>query len=93
VSEPTQPTQPTQQPAPQAAVPPVTVELTPEQREFLDALNNLILSAQELSYAVALLPNELVETHPELKDLVEAAKNVVRAVYRFHKLVRRRVIR
>jgi len=70
-----------------------TVELTPEQREFLEALNSLILSAQELSYTVALLPNELVETHSELRDLVEAARNVVRSVYRFHKLVKRRAPR
>jgi len=85
-------TQPEQTPA-QPPTPPVAPELTPEQKEFLEALNNLILSAQELSYAVALLPNELVEAHPELRDLVEASKNVVRAVYRFHKLVKRRVAR
>jgi len=78
-------------PAPAAAAP--AIELTPEQREFLEALNSLILSAQELSYTVALLPNELVETHSELRDLVEAARNVVRSVYRFHKLVKRRAPR
>ena len=67
-----------------------TPELTPEQREFLDAMNNLIMSAQELSYALALLPNELIQKHPELQELVESARNVVRATWMFHKLVKRR---
>jgi len=75
---------------PTAAAQPTT-ELSPEQREFLDAMNNLILSAQELSYALALLPNELVETHQELKELVESARSVVRATWRFHKLIKHRV--
>jgi len=66
-------------------------ELTPEQREILEAMNGLIMAAQELSYAVALLPNELVEKHPELRELVDAARNVVRATWRFHKLIRSRV--
>jgi len=79
------------QPVPYAPTPEmVSPELTAEQKEFLDAMNNLILSAQELSYAVALLPNDLVESHPEIRDLMESAKNVVRAVYRFHKLIKKR---
>jgi len=69
------------------------VELTPEQKEFLEAMNSLILSAQELSYAVALLPNELVEQHQELKELVESARNVVRATWKFHKLIKQRTRR
>jgi len=74
--------------------PPTTApQLTPEQKEFLDAMNSLIMSAQELSYAVALLPNELIEKHPELKELVESARNVVRATWRFHKLIKQRMRR
>jgi len=65
-------------------------ELTQEQKEFLDALNELIMSAQELSYTVALLPPELEEKYPELKELTAAARNVVRAVYKFHKLIKSR---
>jgi len=68
-------------------------ELSPEQKEFLDAMNNLILSAQELSYAVALLPNELIEKHTELRELVESARSVVRATWRFHKLIKQRMRR
>jgi len=75
------------QPVPAQAQAP---EIPPEQREFLEAMNQLILSAQELSYAVALLPNDLVETHPEIRELVDASKNVVRSVWRFHKLIKRR---
>ncbi|MCD6487804.1 MAG: hypothetical protein J7K21_01080 [Desulfurococcales archaeon] len=70
-----------------------TPQLTPEQKEFLDAMNNLIMSAQELSYTVALLPNDLVEQHQELKELVESARNVVRATWRFHKLIKQRMRR
>lgn len=68
-------------------------ELTPEQREFLDKMNNLIMSAQELSYALALIPNDLIEKHPELRELVEAARSVVRATWEFHKFVKRRARR
>jgi len=73
--------------------PTVTPELSKEQREFLDAMNSLIMSAQELSYALALLPNELIEKHQELKELVESARNVVRATWRFHKLIKQRTRR
>jgi len=72
---------------------PTQQELTPEQRKFLDTMNNLIMSAQELSYAVALLPNELIEKHPELKELIDSAKNVVRATWQLHKLIKSRMSR
>lgn len=78
----------------QVAVPPAPApapELTQEQREFLEAMNQLIMSAQELSYTVALVPNELIERHQELRELVDAARNVVRATWHFHKLVKRRM--
>ena len=70
---------------------PVQPELTPEQREILDAMNSLIMAAQELSYALALLPNELVESHQELRELVDAARSVVKATWRFHKLIKGRM--
>ena len=38
----------TKTPEPEQA-PESTPQLTPEQKEFLDAMNNLIMSAQELS--------------------------------------------
>jgi len=69
----------------------VQPELTPEQREILDAMNSLIMAAQELSYALALLPNELVESHQELRELVDAARSVVKATWRFHKLIKGRM--
>ncbi len=67
-----------------------TQEIPPEQKEILDAMNELLMSAQELSYTVALVPNDLVEENEELQDLVNAAKNVVRATYKFYKIVKRR---
>lgn len=83
----TQP-QPQVQPQPQPRP-----ELTGEQRELLDAMNSLIMAAQELSYALALLPAELVEKHQELKELVEAGRSVVRATWKFHKLIKTRTSR
>jgi len=77
----------------QTQLPAQDVELTPEQKELLDAMNNLIMSAQELSYVVALLPNELVDRYPELKELVDAARSVVRATWHFYKIIKRRARR
>jgi len=68
-------------------------DLSSEQKAFLDAMNNLIFAAQELSYTVALVPSELEEKYPELKDLIESSKNVVRATYNFHKLIKARAIK
>jgi hypothetical protein len=74
-----------------AAVPPAAPPaLTEEQMKLLDALNELIMAAHELSFAIAVLPPEVFEKYTEIKDLVEAAKNVVRATYKFHKLVKTR---
>ena len=78
---------------PQAQLPAQDTELTPEQKELLDAMNNLIMSAQELSYVVALLPNELVDRYQELRELVDAAKSVVRATWNFYKIIKRRARR
>lgn len=53
-------------------------------------MNDLILSAQELSYALAVVDQSIIERHPELKELIEAARSVVRNVWRFHKFVKTR---
>jgi len=65
-------------------------EIPAEQKELLDTMNELLMAAQELSYTVALVPGELVEQNEELQDLINAAKGVVRATYKFYKLVKSR---
>ncbi len=70
------------------AIPSKIPEMTEEQKKFLDALNELLMATQELSFAVALVPNEAVEKYSEISDLVATAKNVVRATYRLHKIVK-----
>jgi len=75
----TQGAQPTRQP-----------EMTKEQREFLDKMNKLMFSVQELSFAVAILPPKLIEQYPELQELVESARNVVRSYYEIHKFIKKR---
>jgi len=84
------PPKPQTQPETPPPTPQEQREMTPEQREFLDKMNKLITSAQELSYALALLPTNLVEENQELKELVESARNVVRATWEFHKYIKSR---
>jgi len=82
---------------PQQAIQPAPPELPPEQKEFLDILNDLIASAQELSYQLATLDQSKLPRYPELaqelSELLESAKNVVVAVKRLHRFVRRRAPR
>jgi len=65
------------------------IEIPEEQKKFLEALNELLIATQELSFAVALVPQEISDKYSEIKDLTEAAKNVVKATYKLHKLVKR----
>ncbi|RLE86018.1 MAG: hypothetical protein DRJ67_08150 [Thermoprotei archaeon] len=66
-------------------------ELTEEEREFLNALTNLVTAAQELSYALAAVDVETLGDSQELKEILETARNVVKAVWRFHRLVKTRM--
>ena len=85
-AQPQLPTRGIQQVAPQ----PTKRELTEEEKEFLDALGSLVTSAQELSYVLASVDPEILRKYSDLQELIECARNVVRAVYRFHKLIKRR---
>ena len=79
-------------PAP-APTPAPRRELTEEEKEFLNALTNLVTAAQELSYALAAVDVETLGDSPELKEILETARNVVKAVWRFHRLVKTRMRR
>jgi predicted RNA-binding protein with EMAP domain len=65
------------------------IEIPEEQKKFLEVLNELLIATQELSFAVALVPQEISDKYSEIRDLTEAAKNVVKATYKLHKLVKR----
>jgi len=65
-------------------------ELTEEEKEFMNALAQLVESAQELSYALAVVDETRDELSPEIKEVLATARAVVRAVWRFHRLVRKR---
>jgi len=80
--------QPPTPPAPQQVV--VQPQMTPEQKAFLDALNELISSAQELSYEMATLDPEAIRKAPEIRDLINAGRKVVVAVKKLHNLIRTR---
>lgn len=77
--------------APPPPAPTPRRELTEEEKEFLNSLTDLVTAAQELSYALAAIDVELLGDNPELKELLEAARNVVRAVWKFHRLVKTRM--
>jgi len=62
-----------------------------EQKKFLDALNNLIFNVQELSYALALVEGDESKYSEEIKELINAARDVIRSAYQFHKLVKKGV--
>jgi len=75
-------------PAPQQVV--AQPQITPEQRAFLEALNELISSAQELSYEMATLDPDVMRKAPEIRDLINAGRKVVVAVKKLHNLIRAR---
>jgi len=66
-------------------------ELSEEEKSFLDALTGLVTSAQELSYALAAIDVTSLGDTPEARELVESARNVVKSVWRFHRLVKSRM--
>jgi len=75
-------------PVPQQVV--AQPQMSPEQQEFLNVINDLIAGAQELSYEMATLDPEIIHKVPEIKELIEAGKKVVLAVKKLHKLIRSR---
>ncbi|RKX43469.1 MAG: hypothetical protein DRP27_08100 [Thermotogae bacterium] len=78
--------------APSPVTPTPKRELTEEEKAFLGALGDLVSSAQELAYALAAVDAETLGDNPELKEVIEAARSVVRAVWRFHRLVKTRMV-
>jgi len=74
---------------PEPVVAQATRELTEEEKEFMNALATLVESAQELSYALAVVDEKEDDLSPELKEVLSSARSVVRAVWKFHRLVKK----
>jgi len=72
---------------------PARRELTAEEKEFLDALSNLVLAVQELAYVLGGIDVKTLGDSPDLQDLLEASRNVVQAMRKFHKVVKARMRR
>ena len=64
-----------------------------DQREFMDIINDMIFAIQELSFALAEVDANEIAKVDGGKELLEAAKNVVKAGSRFHKFIKKRLRR
>lgn len=67
----------------------VAQELTPDQRKFIQLLNEMMLAIHEVVYTSNLLEQEVIEKHPELQDLVESIRKLGRVGWNFQKLAKR----
>lgn len=67
----------------------VAQELTPDQKRFVQLLNEMMLAIHEVVYTSNLLDQEVINKHPELQDLVESIRKLGRVGWNFQKLARR----
>jgi len=76
---------PTQAVAPQPT-------MTQEQKKFMELLSNLVMSAQELAYALAVIRSHRkfkeLEEDEDFMNFISTAESVVRAVWDFHKFIK-----
>lgn len=73
----------------QIPTPPQRAELPPEQKKFLELLNEMMQSIHEVVYTSNLIEGSMVQEHPELQDLVEAIKHLGRVAWEFQKLAKK----
>jgi len=77
-------------PPPYVNPPTPAPQVSPEQQELMNIINELVTGAQELSYELATLPYRLIEEHPELKDWYEASRKQVMTVKKLVKFLKER---
>lgn len=75
-------------PQPPADVKPAVPEVPPEQRRFIEVLNELLVSINDVVYTANYLDGNLVQGHPELHDLVESVRKLGKVAWEFQKIVR-----
>jgi len=83
-----QPVAPT---APQPAATTVTREMTPEEKEFMDALTRLFTSAQEFGLALAAIESDMNALPQDVREALELGREVAKAVKSFQRIVRKRI--
>lgn len=76
-------------PTPNVEAPQQRMELPPEQKKFLELLNEMMQSIHEVVYTSNLIEGNMVQQHPELQDLVDAIKHLGRVAWEFQKLAKR----
>lgn len=64
-------------------------ELTPDQKRFIQLLNEMMLAIHEVVYTSNLLDQEVINKYPELQDLVESIRKLGRVGWNFQKLAKR----
>lgn len=67
----------------------VKQEIPPEQKKFLELLNEMMQSIHEVVYTSNLIEGSMIQQHPELQDLVDAIKHLGRVAWEFQKLAKR----
>jgi len=74
-----------------AAVAATTREMTPEEKEFMDALTQLFTTAQEFGLTLASLETDIMTLPADVRECIEQGREVAKAVKRFQRLIRRRM--
>jgi len=74
-------------PAPEAAARP----LTPEEKEFMDALTRLFTTAQEFGLSLASMETDISNLPGDVKEVVEQGREVAKAVKSFQRIIRKRL--
>jgi len=79
------------QPREVAAVAATAREMTPEEKEFMDALTQLFTTAQEFGLTLASLETDITTLPADVRECIEQGREVAKAVKRFQRLIRRRM--
>jgi mRNA degradation ribonuclease J1/J2 len=65
--------------------------MTPEEKEFMDALTRLFTSAQEFGLALAAIESDMNSLPQDVREALELGREVAKAVKNFQRIVRRRL--
>jgi hypothetical protein len=65
--------------------------MTPEEKEFMDALTRLFTSAQEFGLTLATLETDIASLPADVRECIEQGREVAKAVKNFQQIVRRRL--
>jgi hypothetical protein len=65
--------------------------MTPEEKEFMDALTRLFTSAQEFGLALAAIESDMNTLPQDVREALELGREVAKAVKNFQRIVRKRL--